>query len=160
MRICEIKGCKNPARKRAKLCNTHDYRLRRYGNVNAELIKPHIDPIKCLTCREYFKPICKTGRKYCNQVCYFISKFVYKKPCSVKNCVYKALAQTKGLCITHYVIWRNHGDPEFPIRRRKGMGSFQDGYKRVQFNGKTHQEHRHLMEKYIGRKLKKFEVVH
>lgn len=114
---------------------------------------------KCKFCKRIFNHS-RTPQKYCSKPCYYKSKFVKKKPCSVRNCVYKAPAQSKGLCVTHYVIWRNHGDPNFKIRRRRGTGSFTEGYKIVIVNGKRIREHRHIIQKYLKRTLKPNEIVH
>lgn len=41
-----------------------------------------------------------------------------------------------------------------------GKSKRQDGYIIIRVNGKYIKEHRYLMEKKIGRKLKKYEIVH
>lgn len=114
---------------------------------------------ECKFCHKTFESTYKP-QKYCGKPCYYKSKFRDKKPCSIEDCVYNKPAKAFGLCETHYEIRSNHGDPNFPIRRRRGMGSFNEGYKIIKVNKKRLREHRHFMEQFIGRKLKCSEVVH
>lgn len=113
----------------------------------------------CRFCKSTFKSRYKP-QKYCGKSCYYKSKFIDKKPCSVKNCIYGEKAQAKGLCINHYIIARNHGTPTARVRRRRGLGSFNEGYKIIVINGRRVREHRHLIQLQIGRKLKANEIVH
>jgi len=46
------------------------------------------------------------------------------------------------------------------VRRPKGEGSFYQGYKLFQSNGKKRAEHRIIMEKRLGRPLRRDETVH
>ena len=155
---CIIKGCDKPRKGRGKRCNTHQYRLERYGNAEAELVKPAVQPIKCLICDELFKPLTKST-KYCNKACYYISKFRDKKPCSINECTGKS--QAHGLCSKHHARKYYYGDPTKPlIRAPKGSGYVGDGYRWIKVNGKKYPEHRYLMEKHIGREIKRGEVVH
>src|SRR5205809_7549607 len=47
-----------------------------------------------------------------------------------------------------------------PCRKSVVISTTGDGYKILSINGKHTREHRHVMEKFIGRKLKPFENVH
>ncbi len=82
--------------------------------------------------------------------------------CSVKDCKLPVIA--KDMCRIHYVRTRRHGDPlqchTHPGRIRK------NGYVMI-WNPKHHladdqgyaYEHRLVMEKHLGRRLKRWEVV-
>lgn len=81
--------------------------------------------------------------------------------CEIKDCDKLHLA--RGWCGKHYWRWRSNGDPLKILRAETGHGHItQYGYKVILINGKKIFEHRFLMEKYIGRKLKPFpdEIVH
>ena len=52
-----------------------------------------------------------------------------------------------------------HGDPN-TIKREKGQGWIEDGYRRIYRNGKHVYEHRIVMEEHLGRPLYDNENVH
>ena len=84
----------------------------------------------------------------------------FKKPvlCSVDWCEKKAVC--KGYCHMHYYRSSRGLDMDQPpyTERKKHITS--GGYVDVKVRGKWMKEHRHIMEKHIGRKLKKQETVH
>lgn len=83
----------------------------------------------------------------------------YRNPpnCAVRGCVNTVIA--KGLCGNHYALNKRHGEP---VRKKLFVGWYiKDGYKYVMV-GKRHYEpeHRVVMERFLGRKLKSQEHVH
>ena len=84
---------------------------------------------------------------------------VIKEKCKVNGCNF--IMKRGGYCNSHYMrLWR-YGNPEEPRRRAKnGNGWINDGYKMISVEKKEMREHRYLMEKHLGRKLKKEEHIH
>ena len=79
--------------------------------------------------------------------------------CLVKGCSKKHCA--KGYCRNHYNKWCRYGDPLVVKNAPSGAGhTNKDGYRLLTINGKPLLEHRHVMERYLGRKLLKREGVH
>lgn len=83
-------------------------------------------------------------------------------PCLVKGC--EKTGRGDGLCITHYRRRSKTGDAGTSklLRAKMGTGSITEtGYRKVvDENGDYHFEHRLVMEKVLGRKLRKGENVH
>lgn len=65
-------------------------------------------------------------------------------------------------CAKHYYRFKRHGDCEIRKKNGNGEGSIsrQNGYKYITVNGRRIGEHDAVMEKHIGRKLRKGEIVH
>lgn len=88
-----------------------------------------------------------------------VTKKVFRlsERCSVDGCNGKPWA--KGLCTNHYALNRRNGEP---IRVRVFTDSYiKDGYKYVRVGHRHYEpEHRIVMERFIGRKLKTTECVH
>jgi hypothetical protein len=61
----------------------------------------------------------------------------------------------------HYGLWRAHGDPLKQVNASPGQAShYVDGYRRIHVDGRIVSEHRHVMEKQLGRSLLPEESVH
>lgn len=78
--------------------------------------------------------------------------------CSVKDC--EKIIHAKGLCNNHWQIMRRSGSPTGYQRSRNGSGADRNGYRVCSVNGKQVLEHRIVMERMIGRPLRKDESVH
>jgi hypothetical protein len=94
--------------------------------------------------------------------------------CSVRGC--KRHASARGWCDRHYARWRRHGDPlaggrgwTLPNGRRpNGSGAIDpSGYKMIYLPDHPNArrtgyilEHRLVMSRYLGRPLRKGEMVH
>jgi hypothetical protein len=79
--------------------------------------------------------------------------------CSVEGC--DAFARGDGYCIKHLARWKKHGDPLFTKYAEHGTGHVnRDGYRVLGVNGRTVTEHRLVMEKHLGRNLRRTETVH
>jgi hypothetical protein len=89
-------------------------------------------------------------------------------PCSVESC--ELASRARGMCSGHYNRWKRYGDPlsgggrGSPGKRRgprSGNGRYvNSGYYRVRTNNGWKLEHRHVMEKALGRALLSGESVH
>lgn len=70
----------------------------------------------------------------------------------------------KGYCVKHFKRFAAHGDPLKLKIRERGQGTIngknKSGYVCVKVKGKSHLLHRLIVEKHLGRKLKKTEIVH
>lgn len=114
-----------------------------------------------------------TEKYYCRGYCQFhYGRWYHKKPldapisfraagtdCVVVECGKKAHA--RGYCKKHYSRWIRHGDPIGIVATRPGFGWIdKGGYRYVTIDGKSIQEHRYIMETYLGRVLEKEEIVH
>lgn len=87
-----------------------------------------------------------------------------RKICVVPDCGRHG-PRKGGLCETHYARLKRHGDVQahIPIKAQgKGHVSKQSGYRFIWVpeHGKTVQEHRLVMERHLGRPLKRSERVH
>jgi len=87
-----------------------------------------------------------------------------KKTCSVKNC-FKSCHYLdwgkRGFCANHYALWRRNGSPIKRKRNPNGGGTISRGYKLIYINGKQIHQHKHIMQKFLKRKLIfPYEIVH
>jgi hypothetical protein len=84
---------------------------------------------------------------------------VFPNICSIADCSRKVHGH--GFCALHYNRFRRHGSPFSLKQRPRGQGTItRSGYKAITINGKRIFEHRHIMEQYLGRKLRDDEIVH
>ena len=85
----------------------------------------------------------------------------------MSNCVIEGcdspLTRYTELCVKHYTRKLRHGDPNIvkPRGPQSSGGTInKGGYVRVWVGRINTLEHRHVMEKYLERKLKPYETVH
>lgn len=84
---------------------------------------------------------------------------ILQKLCSVADCLRQP--KGRGLCSLHWKRWRRHGDPNVSKHAPRGAGSVtKRGYRRIRKDGKLVYEHRLVMERHLGRKLRADEHVH
>jgi len=86
------------------------------------------------------------------------------KICKIKGCKNILKKQDGTVCGAHRLRFMRHGNydisPNWP-NLKKGKAMITPlGYMRININGKRVLQHRHIMEKFIGRKLKKGERIH
>jgi hypothetical protein len=75
------------------------------------------------------------------------------KTCKIEGC--KNKHKGHGWCEKHLLRFYSTGSPFKTKRKLNGEGSIdKKGYKIIYLNKKLVPEHRHIMEKHLGRKLK------
>ena len=85
------------------------------------------------------------------------------KKCKFRRCNKSAHWKNggkRGWCDLHYRRWQRHGDPSICKYAIKGSGCIFEGYKIIKVDKKQMYEHRYIMEKYLGRKLNPYEIIH
>ena len=130
---CKVEGCGKPIASQG-YCQTHYMRVRRHGEPGTAESQTH-------TRRSKY-----TG-----------------KACAVDDC--ERLAKSRGWCRMHYHRWKRTGDAEgkWGAQPRKSQGyTTTDGYRMApdRRNGRPILEHRLVMEKILGRPLRRFEEPH
>jgi hypothetical protein len=84
------------------------------------------------------------------------------KTCKINNCRKRVIA--KGLCPMHYARFKKYNNQPLnapqKVFHNKGYLIDKDGYKQIKINKKYKREHRVIMEKHLGRPLKKTELIH
>lgn len=69
--------------------------------------------------------------------------------------------ESLGYCAMHYVRLKTHGNPSIKKIRDSGAGTLMNGgYICIKKEGRSILLHRMLMEKHLGRKLDRYEIVH
>jgi len=77
------------------------------------------------------------------------------------DCKKKARYRTTMLCDTHQYRFKKYGDPNKLNRAFNGEGhTNKNGYREIYTKGVKMQEHRHVMEEFLNRKLLSHENVH
>lgn len=84
--------------------------------------------------------------------------------CTVDGCDKKHASH--GFCSMHLQRWKRHGDPHYKMRKGRGDGADPNGwdngqgYRTVWLDGRRQKAHRAVMERELGRPLRRFENVH
>jgi len=87
-------------------------------------------------------------------------KHVEGGACIVEGCDRPHSSQ-RGMCDMHYQRWAKHGDPGANFSKFGKGFTTREGYRIITTAPYTTMlEHRHIMEKHLGRKLEPFENVH
>lgn len=133
---CQIEGCNRPGRITRNYCPHHYHKWLKYGN--ALTIKP-----AGATRGPRFKKVCLNCLKEFEVV---LSRNNERKKFCSKKCLHK------------YVP--NFLPEPKPIEKREWYEPKKNGYRGLTVRGKMIWEHRHVMEKILGRKLNDDEVVH
>lgn len=88
-------------------------------------------------------------------------------PCSIEGCDRLAVRAGIDMCDMHRNRVRRHGDPGIATAMiaKRGEGTLKDGYRLIATGAKGNggiqvYEHRLVMEKVLGRPLRRFEHVH
>jgi hypothetical protein len=147
---CSVDGCTNRLACRG-LCSTHYAAAKRRGEFGNRCSlegceRPH------------------AGHGFCNVHLRKAKRdgIVPAPACSIDGC--EAVAESRGWCGTHYLRWRKYGTPGNADRRKAASGSGNKnphtGYIDIQVNGRKQAEHRWVMERELGRSLRRFENVH
>ena len=154
-RICSISGCvKLHAAK--NLCRKHYKRLKKTGTTDDPVIieecqLPHCDGIHMALgyCRLHYKRLKKTGT----------TDDPVKRECQLPHC--DGIHHALGYCYKHYRRFIKHGDPSILKQAPNGSGCLtSSGYIQLNVNGRRSSQHRYVMEKHLGRELRKHEEVH
>src|SRR3990167_5102037 len=124
----------------------------------------------CQSCHRPFKRRYDASSRYCSRLCFFYavsgSNYSSKKP----NCDWcktrlrqkpSQLKKSKHHFCNYICYWKWKSKYCIGVVHPNWKGGWvQLGYKMLNVNGKTIQEHRHVMERHLGRHLKPFEKVH
>ena len=79
--------------------------------------------------------------------------------CSVDGC--ENVVMGWGYCSTHYQRFRRYGDPLHLKIQERGQGNITSGgYRRLRMGERNVLEHRVVMERHLGRPLRRNETVH
>lgn len=82
-----------------------------------------------------------------------------RQKCAIEDCEKKKGA--RDVCRMHYMRLYRSGYVPFKKTRKKGEGYLTvDGYKLIHVDGRKLAEHRYIMERHLGRRLDKKEIVH
>ena len=114
----------------------------------------------CETCRNEFQiPECRREKaKYCSKKCCTLQVEKVCNFCDKKFKVHKYREKTAKYCS------KSCAGKDRPMEQntnwKGGRSLMKNGYIRIRVNGIYVYEHRHIMEKILGRKLKRKESVH
>lgn len=162
---CSVDGCLYPVAGLG-LCGAHWRRLRKHGDPQPDV--PVIGreprgPCSIAGCSRQ-----TTARGWCP---YHYGRWlrhgdplggreliVGRPPCSVAGCRKPSVAQR--LCDTHYRRWLTSGDPLVTNARKGRWRVGTDGYVYWSGGERRPSQHRYVMERMLGRPLRKGETVH
>lgn len=162
---CSEKGCNRKVRAR-NLCGSHYWKKRTSGELRklepSELNqeKRNREWFGCTTCgKEFYRRPSEIRSRgigfYCSQTCW--RERNKSRICSVGDC--NKNVRSLGLCKKHYSRNRRNGDPLIKKHEANGSPNIK-GYRKKRIGDRIITEHQWIVEKLIGRRLKKGESVH
>ena len=153
---CSVTDCGNEAtRKGHQLCEKHYHRQYRYGDVNFTQKPAKVYHLDCTVDGCNRKQKCKGLCEY-----HYQDKRFEGAGCLFDGCTGRVRAA--GYCSSHYEMQRK-GEELRPVNRYSGRGNgcvTKQGYKLITIEGESMMEHRHIMERKLGRRLSSTEHVH
>lgn len=122
-RTCAVDGCSRPVRVRG-FCNAHYHRLRRYGDVRADVPiekkrRGRTEVCGVTGCDETYRAKGLCGRHYMEAR----SSRLHQEPCVIAGCD-RPRNRSTGYCARHYQRLIKYGTPDAggPLRRLRGTG--------------------------------------
>lgn len=152
---CQIDSCARPVHAR-NYCNAHYLRWRN----GTDMTLPHPQRAIGLKCKQRGCNEQSRSRELCQRH-YNQSIAAVAKPCTVRGCL--KVSRHRELCQMHYARLLNtgHVGPALPLRMAPRAGhTTPDGYRKITVDGRSRMEHRVVMERHLGRELKRFENIH
>lgn len=169
---CGVVGCGRVIRARG-VCSGHYSRLKANGSVGSVSIAARNknkgrtcmvqdcerEPVGSGCCDKHYQRLMKWGDPNVVKV----PKRPHPVECGVKGCARRA--EVRGMCGTHYQRWRTKSENglDRPIRRHRPNGAGGNdgrGYVVLSLKGRRVAQHRHVMERLLGRALLPEENVH
>lgn len=177
--VCSVDGCNSPLASLG-MCGAHVWRLRNHGKVGVGLKRPargvaanrnaQRPSVECVCeyCNKTFKSAYsltydKDGnfkRRWCSSECMYSAKD--RKPTFICATCGEEKIRRKGVRNHGYDYSQKYCSPRcLHIGQTNPDGVLdKNGYRLIRIGGKSVPEHRHIMEKIIGRPLSEGENVH
>lgn len=174
-RKCSIPGCGRRVNARG-LCGTHYARFRKGQDLSAPVEAKGPGYGTGAACSVEGCEIKASARGFCGRHYQEWSRkseiipgreFRPRAPrgtrtkCSMRGCEGRVVRLDPNLCSKHYQRWVRYGDPAAIKIAERGSGHVnKSGFRVISVHGRKVLEHRHVMEKHLGRRLGSYEIVH